>query len=126
MGEPAAVMNDQIRGHCIHLIPSPSGAIPSGPLPFSAPLLQGLATRVLIGGKPAAVQSSSGLNTPAHPGLHPSDPFVLPLQQRGAVVGGSMTVLFEGRPAAKTGTPCTCCTLPGQLQGSAISVLIGG
>jgi uncharacterized Zn-binding protein involved in type VI secretion len=126
MGEPAAVMNDRIQGQCVHLVPSPSGAAPSPPLPFSAPLLQGLATRVLVGGQPAAVQGSSGLNTPPHVGLHGTDPFMAPPQQRGTVLGGSMTVLFEGKPAAKTGSPCTCCLVPGQLQGSATTVLVGG
>ena len=130
MGEPAAVMNDQIRGQCAghHVVPGPSGgpAPAPAPLPFSAPLLQGLAARVLIAGKPAAVQGSSGVNTPPHAGLHVTDPFVSPPQQRGTVVGGSGTVLIEGKPAAKTGSPCTCCVVPGQLQGSATSVLVGG
>jgi uncharacterized Zn-binding protein involved in type VI secretion len=101
--------------------------MPSPPLPFSAPLLQGLATKVLIAGKPAAVQGSSGFNTPPHVGLHPSDPFMVPPQQRGTVVMGSTTVLIEGKPAARTGSPCTVCAgLPGQLAGTAATVLIGG
>jgi uncharacterized Zn-binding protein involved in type VI secretion len=129
MGTPAAVMGDRISAVCaVHLIPSPVGApVPAPPLPFSAPLLQGLATKVLIAGKPAAVQGSSGVNTPPHVGLHPSDPFLVPLQQQGTVVMGSTTVLIEGKPAARTGSPCTVCAgLPGQLAGTAATVLIGG
>jgi uncharacterized Zn-binding protein involved in type VI secretion len=129
MGTPAAVMGDRINAVCaIHLLPGPLGApMPSPPLPFSAPLLQGLATKVLIAGKPAAVQGSSGFNTPPHVGLHPSDPFMVPPQQRGTVVMGSTTVLIEGKPAARTGSPCTVCAgLPGQLAGTAATVLIGG
>jgi uncharacterized Zn-binding protein involved in type VI secretion len=130
MGQPAAVMNDRITGQClIHQIPNPATGAPQpapGPLPFSAPLLQGLALTVLVAGKPAAVLGSWGLNTPPHVGLHVSDPYMLPTLQRGNVTGGSATVLFEGKPAAKTGSPATCCATPGQLQGSAVSVLIGG
>jgi uncharacterized Zn-binding protein involved in type VI secretion len=129
MGTPAAVMGDRINAVCaIHLLPGPLGApMPSPPLPFSAPLLQGLATKVLIAGKPAAVAGSSGFNTPPHVGLHPSDPFMVPPQQRGTVVMGSTTVLIEGKPAARTGSPCTVCAgLPGQLAGTAATVLIGG
>jgi uncharacterized Zn-binding protein involved in type VI secretion len=129
MGTPAAVMGDRVNAVCtIHLIPGPVGApMPSPPMPFSAPLLQGLATKVLIGGKPAAVQGSSGFNTPPHVGLHPSDPFMAPPQQRATVMVGSTTVLVEGKPAARTGSACTVCAgLPGQLTGTAATVLIGG
>lgn len=130
MGQPAAVMNDRITGQCLsHQMPNPGTGAPqpAGPLGFSAPLLQGLAQSVLIGGKPAAVQGSFGMNTPPHlPPLHATDPYAMPSLQRGSVVRGSATVLFEGKPAAATGSSCTCCLEPGQLQGSATSVLIGG
>ncbi|HKE97851.1 MAG TPA: PAAR domain-containing protein [Actinomycetes bacterium] len=129
MGTPAAVLGDKISGSCaIHQIPNPATGAPQptpGPLPFSAPLTQSLATKVLIGGKPAAVQGSAGLNLPPHLGLHLSDPFVVPAQQRGTVAVGSPTVLFEGKPAARTGSACTVCAgAPGQLAGSATTVLI--
>jgi uncharacterized Zn-binding protein involved in type VI secretion len=129
MGTPAAVMGDRISGTCtVHLIPGPAGApSPSPPLPFSSPLTVALATRTLITSKPAALQGSSGFNTPPHVGLHPSDPFMLPTTQIGRVVKGSSSVLIEGRPAAKTGSTCTInAGAPGQLAGSATTVLIGG
>jgi uncharacterized Zn-binding protein involved in type VI secretion len=130
MGTPAAVMGDRIVATCaIHQVPSPVGApMPSpAPLPFSAPLVQALATTVTIGGKPAAVQGSSGVNTPPHVGLHATDPFMVPVMQRGMVTMGSTSVLIEGKPAAKTGSTCTVCGgLPGQLTGTATTVLIGG
>jgi uncharacterized Zn-binding protein involved in type VI secretion len=129
MGTPAAVMGDQVTGTCpIHQIPNPTTGVPqpAPPLPFAAPLLTGLATRTMIGGKPAAVQGSSGLNTPPHVGLHASDPFMVPTTQRAQVVMGSTTVMIEGKPAAKTGSSCTICAgTPGQLTGSAATVLIG-
>ena len=129
MGTPAAVLGDQITATCsTHLIPGAMGAPqPAPPLPFSAPLTMALATRTLITGKPAAVAGAFGYNTPPHVGLHPADPFMVPLQQQGRVVVGSATVLIEGKPAARTGSTCTVCfALPGQLAGSAATVLIGG
>jgi uncharacterized Zn-binding protein involved in type VI secretion len=96
-------------------------------MPFSAPVTTGLATKVLIGGKPAAVAGAWGLNAPPHVGLHASDPFMAPPMQKGTIVSGSATVLIEGKPAAKVGSPCTMCLgLPGQLVGTAATVLIGG
>jgi len=125
MGEPAAVMGDRVTGICpAHQIPPGS---PAGPLPFSAPLLEGLASTVMIGGRPAAVAGAAGLNTPPHIALYASDPSVTPMAQRGTVVAGSTTVFFDGKPAAKTGSRCTICVgVPGQLAGSAATVLIGG
>jgi uncharacterized Zn-binding protein involved in type VI secretion len=128
VGAPAAVGGDRITSTCaIHMVPSPSGSpLPAPPLPFSAPLTTGLATTVTIGGKPAAVQGSSGVNTPAHVGLHPSDPYLVPVAQQGRVMQGSATVRFDARPAAYTGCQVTACgNLPGQLAGSAATVQIG-
>jgi uncharacterized Zn-binding protein involved in type VI secretion len=128
MGAPAVVAGDRIVGICAtHVVPGPSGApMPSpAPLPFSAPLTTGLATTVTAGGKPAAVQGGSGVNTPPHVGLHPSDPFLAPPAQQGRVVTGSSTVLFDGRPAAYTGCPVTVCAgVPAQVIGSGGTVLV--
>jgi uncharacterized Zn-binding protein involved in type VI secretion len=129
MGAAAVVANDQIVGQCLlHQVPSPSGApMPApGPLPFTAPLATGLATSVQINGRAAAVQDSGGLNQPPHPGLHASDPFLLPNAQQGRVVMGSATVRFEGKPAAYSGCPVTGCgNVPAQVTGSAATVQIG-
>jgi uncharacterized Zn-binding protein involved in type VI secretion len=128
VGAPAIVMNDQIMGQCpIHLMPNPATGIPqpSPPLPFSAPLTLNLANTVLIGGKPAAVAGSQGMNTPPHVGLHPSDPYMAPPMQMGQVVAGSVTVLLEGKPAATAQSTCTCCATPGSLVPSVTDVLIG-
>jgi uncharacterized Zn-binding protein involved in type VI secretion len=127
MGQAAAIMGDAITAQCtIHLIPGAMGAPqPGPPMSFSAKLTLGLASTVMITGKPAAVKGSSGLNLPPHVGLHPSDPFMVPAQQMGQVMMGSMTVLIEGKGAARTGSTCTVCgSLPGQLSGGASSVLI--
>lgn len=129
MSGPAVVANDRIMGQCaIHVIPSPTGApMPGPPMPFSAPLAIGLSTSVQIEGKPAAVQGSQGLNNPPHVGLHPADPFMAPPVQMGQVTMGSSSVLIEGRPAAYTGCAVSICgQIPGQVSGSATSVMIGG
>ncbi len=113
MGTPAVVLGDRISGMCAtHMVPSPSGS----PMPSPGP----------VAGKPAAVQGSSGVNTPPHVGLHPSDPFLAPPAQQGRVVAGSGTVFLNGRPAAYTGCQVTSCSgAPGQVAGSAATVLIG-
>src|SRR5262249_50448084 len=122
-----AIMGDAITGQCaIHLIPGAMGAPqPGPPMPFSAKLTTGLATTVMIAGKPAAVQGSSGPNLPPHAGLHPSDPVFLPPQQTGRVLAGSLKVRIEGKGAARTGSTCsTCGGVPGQLSSGASSVLV--
>jgi uncharacterized Zn-binding protein involved in type VI secretion len=130
MAEPAAVMGDKITGTCsVHLVPNPATGAPqpAPPMPFSAPLLQNLATTVQIAGKPAVVVGATGYNTPPHIGLHASDPYMVPTAQVATVAAGSGTVLFDGKPAAKTGSSCTICAgLPGTLTGTAATVLIGG
>jgi uncharacterized Zn-binding protein involved in type VI secretion len=128
MGAPAIVMGDQVTGQCpSHLIPNPATGAPqpAGPLPFSAPLTMGTASTVLIGGKPAAVAGSSGLNVPPHLGLHPSDLFLAPPQQLGRVISGSATVMIGGKPAATSQSGCTCCATPGSLVPTVATVLIG-
>jgi uncharacterized Zn-binding protein involved in type VI secretion len=117
-------MGDKITATCVHPVPSPGGAPVPTPLPFSAPLLDSLASSVLIGGKPAIVVGSAGLNALPHAGI--TDAFSPPNLQRGTVLGGSATVLFEGKPAARTGSPVKACIVPGTLAGTATTVLIGG
>lgn len=119
-------MNDRISGTCaIHQVPNPASGAPQPgpPMPFSAPLLQGLATNVLIEGKAAAVLGASGYNTPAHVGLHATDPYMVPTMQVGRVISGSSTVLVGGKPLATAQSSVTCCATPGQLLASASSVL---
>jgi uncharacterized Zn-binding protein involved in type VI secretion len=129
MGSQAIVQGDRITGSCvIHQIPNPATGAPqpSPPLPFSAPLTQGLATRTKIGGRYAAVVASSGNNTPPHTTvLHVSDPFAIPTQQVGRVLGGSATVFIEGKPAATASSNVLCCAEPGSLVPTITDVFIG-
>lgn len=128
MGAPAIVMGDKITGQCpIHMIPNPATGAPqpAPPMPFSAPLTMNLANTVMIGGKPAAVAGSQGMNTPPHVGLHPADPYMAPPMQMGKVVVGSTTVMFENKPAATAQSTGTCCATPGSLVPTVTDVLIG-
>jgi uncharacterized Zn-binding protein involved in type VI secretion len=128
MGAPAIVAGDRITGQCpSHFIPNPATGAPqpAPPMPFSAPLTMGTVATVLIGGKPAAVAGSSGLNVPPHVGLHPSDPFLAPPQQVGRVTSGSGTVMIGGKPAATSQSTCTCCATPGSLVPTVTTVQIG-
>ncbi len=128
MGQPAVVANDQVSGLCAgHQIPGPGGApVPGPPMPFGAMLTTGLATTVTIGGRYAAVAGSRGTNTTPHPGLHPSDPKLVPLQQEAEIVAGSSTVTFDGKAAAHTGCRATACMSPSPVvTGTGATVLVG-
>lgn len=127
MGSPAIVMNDKITGMCaIHQIPAAAGApAPAPPMPFSAPIVQSTVATVMIGGKPAAVMGSSGMNMPPHVGLHASDPYMAPPMQVGRIVKGSATVMIGGKPAATQSSTCTMCATPGTLVPTVTTVLIG-
>jgi len=128
MPAPAAIMNDRITGVCaIHQVPNPASGVPQPgpPMPFSAPLLQGLETKVMVRGQPVAVVGASGYNTPPHVGLHATDPFMVPTMQVGRVLSGSTTVLAGGKPLATAQSSVTCCATPGQLAATATTVLVG-
>lgn len=128
MGAPAVVKNHQIIGNCTHLIPMGNA---SGPMAFvfTAPLKDGLIDSVLIAGQPAAVEGSSGVQTPPHtPPLHPSDQFFEkggPRVQVGKITKGSATVLIGGKPAASIASIAQCCRPPGKLTPGIPTVEIG-
>ncbi len=133
MGAPAVAENDQVTGQCTHLVPAGAGTAPM-PFPFVASLNRGLVDSVLIMGRRAAVEGTSGGNTPAHPGLHPSDPFFEPpgtpstaRKQVGTITSGSTSVFFGGRAAATIQSRASCCRAqpPGRIVPGVPTVLIG-
>jgi uncharacterized Zn-binding protein involved in type VI secretion len=125
MGSPAIVSGNVISGTCTnHLIPSASGTQPAGPLPFAAPLTSGLSGNVQIGGQPAAVVGSSGLNSPPHPGIVDA-PFASPSAQMGRIASGSTSVLIGGQPAATTQSQALCCVAKGTVGPGVPTVEIG-
>ena len=95
-------------------------------MPFSAPLTDSLTSSVKVEGVEAAVQGSSGLNTPAHVGLHTSDPQFKPTDQEAELTKGSGTVFFDGKPAAYNGCQARICAFrQGSATGTAATVLVG-
>ena len=128
MGTPAVVAGNRIIGICTsHLMPAPSGTTAAGPRAFSAPIALGTIPTVLIGGKPAAVNGSSGINdNPAHAGIVDA-PFAAPPGQIGHVTSGSQTVLIGGKPAATISSQASCCKSSdvGKIAPGVATVLIG-
>jgi uncharacterized Zn-binding protein involved in type VI secretion len=128
MGAPAIVIGDKVTGTCaIPQVPNPASGVPQPgpPMPFSAPITIGTVAAVRIGGKPAAVIGCSGVNTPPHVGLHPTDPYLAPPTQIGRIISGSPTVTIGGQPAATADSNATCCVTPGRLVPTVATVLIG-
>jgi hypothetical protein len=132
MGAPAVAENDQVTGQCTHLVPAGAGTAPM-PFPFMARLTDGLVETVLIMGRRAAVEGSSGGNLPAHPGLHPSDQFFEPpgmqglRKQVGSITSGSASVFFGGKAAATIQSRASCCRAqpPGRIVPGVPTILIG-
>jgi uncharacterized Zn-binding protein involved in type VI secretion len=117
MAQPL-VMGDKIQGQCaVHQIPNPASGAPQpspAPLPFSAPLLDGLCQTVTIGGKAVATVDSAGYNTPPHVGLHATDSYVVPTQQKGTVLSGSPSVTAGGKAVATSSSQVSmCASVPG-------------
>jgi uncharacterized Zn-binding protein involved in type VI secretion len=127
MGSPAALLGDAITGVCpVHLVIGPLGApVPAPGLPFNAPVLLGSSVKTVFDSRPVLLVGATGLNTPPHVGLHPTDPMMLPPMQIGTIVASPATVLVEGVPVAVSGASCTMCNgVPGVIVGTS-TVLVG-
>jgi uncharacterized Zn-binding protein involved in type VI secretion len=131
MGQPAAKQGDQVVGTDIHIImiPSPGGPVPTPiPHPFTGMLDGSLSADVKIMGMPAAVVGSTATNTPPH--IPQGGPFQMPPSNRGQIILGSMTVLINGKQAARNGDTANTCNDPADMPvGTVIAVgtvLIGG
>lgn len=128
MGNPAAVMWDKIIGTDKHIIITSSGASITVPLQFNGMIEEKCSTNVLICGKPAAVQGSTGNNIPPH--IPTGGRFgIPPPDNKAEITSGSETVLINNKPAARSGDSAKSCDDTGggnsMVNGSASSVLIG-
>jgi uncharacterized Zn-binding protein involved in type VI secretion len=106
-------MNDQVTAADIHivLIPTPVGPVPTPlPHPFMGMLQTGLSNDVLIDGLPAATIGSVAINMPPH--IPQGGPFPKPPSNQGQVVSGSVTVLIDGKGAARVGDTVSTCNDP--------------
>lgn len=125
MGAPAAKQGDSVVGVDTHifLIPAAAGAPVPTPLPspFNGLLQLNLSTNVLIMGMPAATVGSIAVNMPPH--LPQGGPFSKPPTNQGEIIMGSVTVLINGKGAARAGDPARTCNDPVDLPvGSVVAV----
>lgn len=132
MSRPAAKMGDTVVGVDIHIILIPAPPAPPIPTPlphpFNGKIMSGCSTNVLIEGKPAAVQGAKAMNIPPH--IPMGGPFQKPPSNQGTIMLGSMTVLINNKPAARTGDMVMTCNDPADAPTCSIvavsTVLIGG
>lgn len=126
-----AVKGDVVQGNCLpgtHQVPNPSGgSMPNpAPLPFAGPLNAGLIDTVTIGGRPVAVEGSSGDNKPLHVGLFASDKAQVNTKlQVGKVQSGSVTVTFGGKAAATSQSMCKICGGAAKIMTTVTNVTVG-
>jgi uncharacterized Zn-binding protein involved in type VI secretion len=132
MGQPAAKQGDQITGVDTHIImvPSPGGPVPTPiPHPFSGILDGSLSPDVKIMGMAAAVVGSTATNTPPHIPTG-GGPFQVPPSNRGQIIMGSMTVLINGKQAARNGDTANTCNDPADMPVGTVvavgTVMMGG
>ena len=128
MGQPAAKQGDQVVATDMHLIQPPA---PSSPVliphPFAGIIDGSVSSDVMILGRSAATQGSTATNTPPHVPIGGS--FVRPPPNRGTIQLGSLTVLINGKPAARNGDIALTCNDPADLPAGTVvaagTVLIG-
>jgi len=125
MGEPAAKQGDQITAIDTHiiLVPSPGGPIPTPlPHPFAGLINENVSTNVMIMGRPAATLGSLADNLPPHI-PEGGGPFQIPPMNKGQIMMGSLTVMINGKPAARNGDKALTCNDPVDLPiGTVIAV----
>ncbi|WP_437536844.1 PAAR domain-containing protein [Sorangium sp. So ce726] len=105
---PAAKEGDRITAMDNHTVLLPPYEEPvDETLPFNGILDGALCATVFIDGTPAAVVGSTATNTPPH--IPIGGEFAVEPSNVGEIVSGSGTVLFEGRPAARSGDQAQTC-----------------
>jgi uncharacterized Zn-binding protein involved in type VI secretion len=113
MGEPAAKEGDHITAVDTHIvmIPSPGGPIPTPlPSPFDGLINNNLSVDVKIEGMFAATVGSMAENIPPH--IPEGGPFQVPPTNQGQIITGSLTVMIDGKPAARNGDTAMTCNDP--------------
>jgi uncharacterized Zn-binding protein involved in type VI secretion len=133
MGQPAARQGDPVVGTDVHIVmvPSPGGPVPTPlPHPFSGTIVSGCSTDVMIENLPAAVVGSTAQNSPPHLPTPPGTAFQIPPTNQGTVQLGSVTVLINGKPAARMGDSVLTCNDPApapvsQIAAGSGTVMIG-
>jgi uncharacterized Zn-binding protein involved in type VI secretion len=125
MGQPAAKRGDQIVAVDTHVVMVPPAVPTPLPHPFTGRITGGLSTNVRIAGEPAAVVGSTADNLPPHLPTAPGVSFQKPPANRGTIQSGSMTVMINGKPAARAGDRATTCNDPSDLPAGTVLVPTG-
>lgn len=133
MSMPAAKQGDTITAVDIHVVMVPAAPSPPVPTPlphpFSGIIDGGLSQNVKIMGLPAATVGSTATNTPPHLPTPPGTVFQKPPTNRAQIVVGSVTVLINGKQAARTGDTAMTCNDPVDVPNGTVvaagTVLIG-
>lgn len=131
MPQPAAKQGDMVVAVDVHII-QPPGPVPPVPVPhpFNGIIDGNLSTDVKIMGMPAATQGSTATNTPPH--IPIGGTFVKPPTNKAQIMMGSMTVMINGKPAARIGDTALTCNDPIDLPVGSVTpsgpctVMIGG
>ncbi len=111
MGAFAAKFGDRIVAVDIHVVLVPPLQLTAPlPHPFSGVLIGKLSTNVRIMGKSAAVVGSTASNLPPH--VAQGSSFLKPPSNQGTIVKGSLTVLINGKSAARMGDQALTCNDP--------------
>ncbi|MEO8609097.1 MAG: PAAR domain-containing protein [Chloroflexota bacterium] len=118
MGMPAAKMGDKIVALDTHIVMVPAPPAPPVPTPLPHPfngiIDSGCSSNVMIEGKAAATVGSGASNTPPHiPIGGPS--FQVKPTDKGTITIGSLTVMINGKPAARNGDTALTCNDPAPL-----------
>jgi uncharacterized Zn-binding protein involved in type VI secretion len=105
MGVPAAKEGDQVLATDVHIV-----LVPAPPrLPVPTPLPHPF-TGTIDGSVTSTAQ-----NTPPHLPTPPGTAFVVPPSNIATIILGSMTVLINGKPAARNGDVALTCDDPVEL-----------
>lgn len=121
MGMPAAKQGDTIVANDIHIImiPSPGGPVPTPlPHPFSGNINGNLSPNVKIMGMAAATAGSTATNIPPH--IPPGGPFQKPPTNQATIQMGSLTVMINGKMAARNGDVALTCNDPVDLPAGTV------
>jgi uncharacterized Zn-binding protein involved in type VI secretion len=132
MGQPAAKQGDRVNAVDTHIVMVPSGPslVPTPlPHPFAGVISDDLSADVKIMGMPAATVGSTADNTPAHMPMPPGTSFQKPPGNTATIRVGSMTVLINGKAAARAGDMAVTCNDPADLPVGTVvatgTVLVG-
>lgn len=114
MRQPAAKQNDIVTATDTHVVIIPGSPPTTAPLPhpFNGILKDNLSNDVNIMGLPAATIGSIAQNTPPHIPTSPGASFQTPPSNQGTIKLGSVTVLINGKGAARNGDIVDTCNDP--------------